>query len=325
MGSTMSFDLILDIINTEIKKIQFSHTPSSLFDPISYTLSIGGKRVRPALVLMSYNLYKDDLSKAIPIALGIELFHNFTLLHDDLMDRADVRRGNPTVHVKWNDNTAVLSGDAMLIEAYKMIGKTEKAHLPEVLHSFSEMATQICCGQQLDMEFEQRMDVTISEYIEMIRLKTAVLIGCALKEGAILADAPKTDIDNLYKFGINIGLAFQLKDDLLDVYGDPRTFGKKIGGDILCNKKTFLLISALSEETVKDELTEWINKTEFDNEAKIKAVTRIYGRLQLKEKSEDLINKYFSQAINSLESINVTQTRKTTLLELAEYLTSRNL
>lgn len=325
MGTVHNFDFILGIINNEIKTINYPYKPASLFEPISYTLSIGGKRIRPALSLMSYNLYKEDVMTVIPVALGVELFHNFTLLHDDLMDRADVRRGKPTVHIKWNDNTAVLSGDAMLIEAYKMIAKTQEKYLPRVLSSFSEMATEICCGQQLDMEFEQRMDVTIAEYMEMIRLKTAVLLGCSLKCGAILADAPENDIENLYNFGVNIGLAFQLKDDLLDVYGDQKTFGKKIGGDILCNKKTFLLISALSEDSVHDELLKWINIRNFEENDKIKAVTAIYNQLDLKKKSEQLINDYYTKAIENLNRINVPPPRKKTLQELSEYLISRNL
>ena len=325
MGTVHNFDFILGIINNEIKTINYPYNPASLFEHISYTLSIGWKRIRPALSLMSYNLYKEDVMTVIPVALGVELFHNFTLLHDDLMDRADVRRGKPTVHIKWNDNTAVLSGDAMLIEAYKMIGKTQEKYLPRVLSSFSEMATEICCGQQLDMEFEQRMDVTIAEYMEMIRLKTAVLLGCSLKCGAILADAPENDIENLYNFGVNIGLAFQLKDDLLDVYGDQKTFGKKIGGDILCNKKTFLLISALSEDSVHDELLKWINIRNFEENDKIKAVTAIYNQLDLKKKSEQLINDYYTKAIENLNRINVPPPRKKKLQELSEYLISRNL
>ncbi len=325
MNQSYSFDHILDIINDQIKEIKYPYQPQSLFDPITYILSIGGKRVRPALALISYNLYKEDVERALPIALGIELFHNFTLLHDDLMDKADVRRGHPTVHIKWNDNAAVLSGDAMLIEAYKEISKVESQYLPEILDNFSKMATEICCGQQLDMEFEQRADVTIPEYIDMIKLKTAVLLGCSLKEGAILAGASASDIDNLYDFGINIGLAFQLKDDLLDVYGDPETFGKKIGGDILCNKKTFLLISALAEDSVRVELNEWIEKKDFDSNKKIEAVTNIYNTLNLKQKSEDLINSYYKSAIQNLEKIEVSDSRKKILYNLAEYLVTRNL
>lgn len=323
MNSLRTFEEVLDIVNANIDTIKFNTKPQSLFEPISYILSLGGKRVRPALSLMSYNLYKDDLTRVIPIALGIEIFHNFTLLHDDLMDRADMRRGKATVHKKWDDNTAVLSGDAMLIEAYREIAKTETQFLPQALELFTTTATEICCGQQYDMEFEQRMDVTISEYIEMIRLKTAVLLGCALKEGAIIAGASKEDGDYLYDFGINVGLGFQLKDDLLDVYGNSETFGKKIGGDILCNKKTFLLINALSDPSTKDELTMWMNKENVVEEEKIKAVTDIYNRLGLKEKSEKLINEYCNKAMDCLDNVSVAKERKEELHKLAISLISR--
>lgn len=323
MKSLYTFDEVLNVVNTHIESITFDTNPASLFEPISYILSLGGKRVRPALSLMSYNIYKDDIQRVIPIALAIEIFHNFTLLHDDLMDRADMRRGKPTVHIKWNDNTAVLSGDAMLIESYKEIAKTDSEFLPEVLKLFSTTATEICCGQQYDMEFEQRMDVTIDEYIEMIRLKTAVLLGCALKEGAIVAGASKEDGDNLYQFGINIGLGFQLKDDLLDVYGDSKTFGKKIGGDILCNKKTYLLINALTNPSTKEEISVWMNKENVVEEEKIKAVTDIYNKLGLKEKSENLINEYCNKAIANLDKVNVPKDRKEELYKLAINLISR--
>jgi len=323
MKLLQTFDEILDIVNANITTIQFNNPPQSLFEPISYILSLGGKRVRPALTLMSYNLYKEDVERVIPIALAIEIFHNFTLLHDDLMDRADVRRGKPTVHIKWNDNTAVLSGDAMLIEAYKEIVKVDTADLGRVLHLFSETATEICCGQQYDMEFETRTDVTIPEYLEMIRLKTAVLLACALKEGAIVAGASDADADHLYDFGIYVGLGFQLKDDLLDVYGDSATFGKKIGGDILCNKKTFLLINAMVDQTTKGELADWINKTNYNETEKIQAVTQIYDRLNLKEKSEKLINEYYKKAVSCLDNVNVDMERKWELYKLAENLTSR--
>lgn len=320
-----SFEDILHIVNKEISDIKFdNHQPSLLFEPISYILSLGGKRVRPALALMSCNLYNEDVSAAIPVAKGIEVFHNFTLLHDDLMDRADIRRGEPTVHIKWSDNVAILSGDAMLIEAYKEIAKVDKEHLDVILELFSDMATDICRGQQFDMNFEQRLDVTIPEYIEMIRLKTAVLLGCALKEGAIVNDAPESDLNNLYEFGINIGLAFQLKDDLLDVYGDEKSFGKKIGGDILCNKKTYLLISALSNASVRDELISWIEKTEYKEEDKINAVKAIYDKLHLKQQSEELIQDYYQKAIENLRKVEVSEDRKRALYELAENLMFRN-
>ena len=323
MKSLHTFEEVLEIVNSNINKIKYNNTPESLFEPITYILSLGGKRLRPALTLMSYGLYKDDIERVIPIALAIEVFHNFTLLHDDLMDRADMRRGKPTVHIKWNDNTAVLSGDAMLIEAYKEIAKTDSMYLPEVLDLFSVTATEICCGQQYDMEFEKRIDVTISEYLEMIRLKTAVLLACALKEGALVAGASIADADNLYDFGINVGLGFQLKDDLLDVYGDSASFGKRIGGDILCNKKTFLLISALSDTSTKDELIEWINKTDFDEAEKIRSVTNIYNKLGLKQKSETLINDYYEKALLCLDKVNVSKDRKKELYCLAENLMTR--
>ncbi|MDR1090004.1 MAG: polyprenyl synthetase family protein [Prevotella sp.] len=323
MGFTYTFEDVLGIVNNEISKTEYNIDPQSLFEPITYILSLGGKRVRPALTLMSYNLYKDDVSRVVPVALAIEVFHNFTLLHDDLMDRADMRRGKPTVHIKWSDNTAVLSGDAMLIEAYKEIAKADSEYLKPVLDLFSVTATEICCGQQYDMEFEQRMDVTIPEYLEMIRLKTAVLLGCALKEGAIVAGAPDADANNLYDFGISVGLGFQLKDDLLDVYGDSTNFGKRIGGDILCNKKTFLLINALEDSASKGELMEWINKTNYSEESKIKAVTAIYDKLNLKQKSEELINRYYKEAISCLDKVNVDRNKKKELYSLAESLMSR--
>ncbi len=321
--SLYNFDEVLDIVNARITRINYKNKPQSLFDPITYILSLGGKRVRPALALMSYNLYKEDVERVIPIALAIEVFHNFTLLHDDLMDRAGMRRGKPTVHIKWNDNTAVLSGDAMLIEAYKEIAKTEPEQLPRVLDLFSETATEICCGQQYDMEFEQRLDVTIPEYLEMIRLKTAVLLGCALKEGAIVAGASDADADNLYDFGINVGLGFQLRDDLLDVYGNSESFGKKIGGDILCNKKTFLLITALTEPLTRKELLTWIDKTDFEENKKIEAVTKIYDKLDLKTKSENLISEYYEKAVGCLDKVSISDDRKTELHKLAKNLTSR--
>ena len=227
-----AFNDILQKIEQEITRLQFTYPPKSLYDPIEYILSLGGKRIRPALVLMACNLYKENVDTAVNPALGLEVFHNFTLLHDDLMDDADKRRNKPTVHKVWNANTAILSGDAMLIAAYQLIGETESESLKEILDLFTRTALEICGGQQYDMEFESRTDVTEEEYIEMIRLKTAVLLACALKMGAIMGNAPKADAETLYQFGINIGLAFQLQDDLLDVYGDTATFGKNIGGDI---------------------------------------------------------------------------------------------
>lgn len=320
-----AFNDILQKIEQEIAQLQFTYPPKSLYDPIEYILSLGGKRIRPALVLMACNLYKDEISHAIQPALGLEVFHNFTLLHDDLMDEADKRRNKPTVHKVWNANTAILSGDAMLIAAYQLIGETKAESLKEILNLFTATALEICGGQQYDMEFESRTDVTEEEYIEMIRLKTAVLIGCALKMGAIMGEASQADAEALYRFGIYIGLAFQLQDDLLDVYGNTATFGKNIGGDILCNKKTFMLINALrlASEQQKAELNSWIAKKTFDPEEKIAAVTAIYDQLHLKELSEDKIHGYYDQAMDCLASLHVAPERLDILKEVSARLMNR--
>src|SRR5690554_2222612 len=270
-------------IDEAIRQIPFDLKPATRFDPIRCDLSVGGKRIRPLLLLMATDLFGKELESSLGPAIGIEIFHNFTLLHDDLMDNSDIRRGKPTVHRKYGTNSAILSGDAMLIESYRYMATAPPAILPELLALFTKTAMKVCQGQQLDMDFEKRSDVTESEYLEMIRLKTAVLLGCALKMGAMIGGATSQDAELLYDFGINIGLAFQLKDDLLDVYGDPRTFGKNIGGDILSNKKTFLLIKALenSNKEQNSALKEWILAETFDAEAKINAVKEIYDDLNL--------------------------------------------
>ena len=320
-----AFNDILQKIEQEITRLQFTYPPKSLYDPIEYILSLGGKRIRPALVLMACNLYKENVDAAIKPALGLEVFHNFTLLHDDLMDEADKRRNKPTVHKVWNANTAILSGDAMLIAAYQLIGETEPESLKEILDLFTGTALEICGGQQYDMEFESRTDVTEEEYIEMIRLKTAVLLACALKMGAIMGNAPEAEAEALYQFGINIGLAFQLQDDLLDVYGDTATFGKNIGGDILCNKKTVMLINAfrLASDIQKAELNSWIGKKTFDPAEKIAAVTAIYDQLRLKELSEEKIHMYYNQAMNCLDSLSVAPERLNILKEVSARLMNR--
>lgn len=303
----LSFNNIQQTIEHEIAALHFDYPPKSLYTPIEYILSLGGKRIRPALTLMACNLYKEDISQALKPALGLEVFHNFTLLHDDLMDEADKRRNKPTVHKVWNANTAILSGDAMLIAAYQLMAHTEGCHLKEVLDLFTQTALEICGGQQFDMEFESRMDVNEAEYIEMIRLKTAVLLACCLKTGAIIGGASKDDADKLYQFGIHSGLAFQLQDDLLDVYGDSVTFGKNIGGDILCNKKTFLLVNALrlSDAQQRATLEQWIGRTTFDPNEKIAAITTIYNETRLKELTEEKIQYYYNQAMGCLASLSV--------------------
>lgn len=321
----LSFNEILEKIEKEISQLSFEYPPKSLYDPIEYILSLGGKRIRPALALMACNLYQENVSNAINPALGIEVFHNFTLLHDDLMDKADKRRGKPTVHKVWNDNTAILSGDAMLIAAYQLIGKTEPEHLKEVFDLFTTTALEICGGQQYDMGFESRTDVTEAEYIEMIRLKTAVLLACSLKTGAITGGASQEDATNLYEFGINIGLAFQLQDDLLDVYGDTATFGKNIGGDIICNKKTFLLIHAfeLASAEQKEILNSWINKDTFNPEEKIEAITGIYNELQLKDITAVKMQGYYDKAMEHLDKLNVSPDKLTILKEVSDRLMFR--
>lgn len=313
-------------INEELKRVLINDQPRTLFDPPVYVFSLGGKRIRPILALMAADLFEKDIEPVINPALAVEIFHNFSLLHDDLMDNADVRRGSDTVHKKWNENTAILSGDAMVIEAYRYVAKLPDKYLSRVLELFSKTAMEICIGQQYDMDFEQRYDVTEDEYLNMIKLKTAVLIGCSLKIGAIISDASKEDADSLYRFGINLGLAFQLKDDLLDVYGDFKTFGKKPGGDILSNKKTFLLIRALesSNHEQRKELEKWIGAINYNPDEKIAAVKNIYDELNLKSLVENLIEKYYLASLECLSSISVPDNRKNDLKDLSENLMYRD-
>lgn len=308
-----------------LEALALNRNPQSLYEPVKYVLSMGGKRLRPVLMLLAYNLFKDDVERVKPQALGIEIYHNFTLLHDDLMDKADVRRGHPTVHKRWNDNTAILSGDAMTVLAYQQIEQCDERHLRKVINLFNQTAIEICEGQQYDMDFESRLDVTEAEYMEMIRLKTSVLLAASLKIGAILADASEKDADLLYVFGICLGLAFQLKDDLLDVYGDPKVFGKKNGGDILCNKKTFLLIKALelANESQRQELNRWIEMKDFSAEEKINAVTTLYNIVGVKGVTQKLIEDYSVKASAFLNEVSVSEERKKSLQKLLEGLKTR--
>jgi geranylgeranyl diphosphate synthase type II len=311
----------LSIINQEINNIKYPSHPPRLYDPIAYLLSLKGKKIRPVLTLLACNLYKEESTEAINMALAWEIFHNFTLMHDDVMDKADLRRGELTVHKKWGENTAILSGDTMLILAYKYLAKSNSQYLNELLDLFSQTASGICDGQELDMQFENRLDVTEDEYLEMICLKTAILLGGCLKSGAIIGGASGDDQQLLYDFGINLGLAFQMQDDLLDVFGDSSVFGKKIGGDILCNKKTYLLVNALntSDEKVKNDLLYWLNVKDND-EVKIKSVTRIYEQLYLKEKTRDKMEQYYQTAIHTLNLVNVEKNKKLILMTLAKEL-----
>ncbi len=309
----------------ELKKLNWSIDPQNLYAPIEYVLSLGGKRIRPVTALMACQLFSGEATKAIKPALALEVFHNFTLLHDDIMDRAEMRRNQPTVHVKWNDNTAILSGDAMLIKAYQLLEQCDPEYLSKLLKIFSQTAAEVCDGQQYDMDFENRLDVTVNEYIEMIRLKTAVLLACSLKMGAICGGASEKDAQFLYEFGIGIGIAFQLKDDLLDVYGDAKDFGKEIGGDICCNKKTFLLINAINqaEGDDKKELLDWITKKEFDRNEKVEAVTKIYDKLHLRTITENKMKEYYDQALDALRKIQKSEEEKTDFYQLAEKLMYR--
>lgn len=303
---------ILKKINDFIDQLPYERKPQSLYDPVKYVLSIGGKRVRPVLMLLAYNMYKEDPEKILMPACALETYHNYTLLHDDLMDNADVRRGVPTVHRKWDANTAILSGDSMLVLAYHRMLQCDADKQPEVMSLFTETALEIGEGQQYDMEFENRNDVTEAEYIEMIRLKTSVLLACALKIGAILAGASSEDADNLYKFGEQIGLAFQLQDDLLDVYGDPKVFGKAVGGDITCNKKTYMLINAFqrANDNQRAELERWVTAKDFDRNEKVAAVTDIYNQIGIRQICEEKINYYFEESKKYLAKVNVPDERK---------------
>ena len=306
---------ILKKVNDALASLPYDRKPSSLYEPIEYVLSLGGKRIRPVLTLLGYNLFKDDPEKIMMQALGLETYHNYTLLHDDLMDNADLRRGHETVHRRWDANKAILSGDSMLVLAYQRVAQCDDAQLPEVLKLFTETALEIGEGQEYDMTFETRDDVTEDEYIEMIRLKTSVLLACALKMGAILADASEADAANLYKCGEQIGLAFQLQDDLLDVYGDTKVFGKAIGGDITSNKKTYMLINAVlrANDEQRAELLRWIEAKDFDRKEKIEAVTRIYDAIGIRALCEEKINFYFSEARKYLDLVNVPEERKQNL------------
>lgn len=309
---------ILTLVNNYLDNIPYTRKPESLYEPIRYVLSLGGKRIRPVLMLMSYNLYKDDADTILPTACGLETYHNYTLLHDDLMDNADMRRGHATVHKKWDANTAILSGDSMLVLSYQRIAQCAPQYLPQILDLFTTTALEIGEGQQYDMEFETRDDVCESEYIEMIRLKTSVLLACAMKMGAIQAGASPADQDALYRYGESLGLAFQLQDDYLDVYGDPSVFGKNIGGDITSNKKTFMLINALlrAEGQDKAELEAWIARKDFDRQEKVDAVTHLYTKLGIDRLARERIEYYTREALSCLDAVDTPDERKA---ELREY------
>lgn len=321
----MSPATFVHAIQNQLQRTPYGQHPPELYDPIRYIMSLGGKRMRPLLTLMAAYLFTDDWQKAIEPALGVEVFHNFSLMHDDIMDQAPLRRGQPTVHEKWNQNIAILSGDVMLVNAYDSLLTVDADKLKPVLTRFSRTAAEVCEGQQLDMNFETRWDVTEAEYIEMIRLKTSVLLGYALELGGLIAGANAQTTRHLYEAGVNIGIGFQLKDDLLDVYGDPVKFGKQVGGDILANKKTFLLIEALEQAQgpVRDELIGWLDKPVADKAEKVRAVTAIYEKLRIRQITETRIGEYFSRGFANFDQVDADPARKTLLIQFVRQLVER--
>lgn len=326
----MSLQPFLETISKEIKQTTYGKSPIELYEPIEYLMSLGGKRMRPALTLMAASMYEIHWQCHAKAALAVEVFHNFTLMHDDIMDAAPLRRGQLTVHEKWNTNTAILSGDVMLVAAYELLTDIESSKFHRVIKRFNRTAAEVCEGQQLDMNFATRMDVTEDEYINMIRLKTSVLLGFALELGGIIANADDSSIELLYEIGVNMGIGFQLKDDILDVYGDPEKFGKQVGGDIIENKKTWLLLKALEQvaehphlEEVRKNLLYWILATEFDKEQKVEAVTAIYNQLEIKAQAEAQMNAYFEKGLEALRQLNVPEEKKQPLYEFAAYLMER--
>lgn len=322
----LAFPKLLDMVNEHIERLDYAREPMNLYNPVKYILSLGGKRIRPVMMLMAYNMYREDVDKILDPALALEIYHNFTLLHDDLMDNADVRRGKPTVHKRWDANTAILSGDVMLSLADVYMSRVDDEYFRKVITTFHRTSIEIAEGQQYDMDFETRSDVTEAEYVEMIRLKTSVLLACAFKIGAILGGASEDDATHLYRLGECIGLAFQLRDDYLDVYGDPKVFGKKNGGDILCNKKTYLYINALrlADKEQRAVLDYWASATDFVPEEKVAAVTEIYNQLRLAEMSRAIEEQYYSLAKAELEALSVSEENKQVLREFMAALMDRD-
>jgi geranylgeranyl diphosphate synthase type II len=314
---------IAEIIEAEINNISYLKDPENLYSPIEYTMELGGKRIRPILLLISYQLFNDNFERAFSPAKAIELFHNFTLLHDDIMDKAPLRRGKITVHKKWNNNIAILSGDVMMIHAYQLLAQVESKYLKSILNIFNKAAIEVCEGQQWDMDFESKDDVPLIDYMQMIEFKTAVLLAASLKIGAVLADAKKKDQNHLYEFGLNMGIAFQLKDDLLDVFGTSKLFGKKIGGDIIANKKTFLYLKALqiSDFSTKLKLKK-LYTSENENDTKVEKVKKIFVDLNIKKHTLDLMKSYYIKAMKHLDAID--SDKKSPLIDFADKLMHRD-
>jgi geranylgeranyl diphosphate synthase, type II len=321
----LDFETARQIIEEELEGIKLNHSPDELYDPVRYILSIGGKRMRPALTLMACSLFNEVFHPALKPALAIEVFHNFTLLHDDIMDNSSMRRGQATVHIKWNTNTAILSGDVMSILSFQILSETDEDHLKELMQLFTRTATEVCEGQQLDMNFESISKVSTIDYMEMIRLKTAVLVACSLKAGAISGGADTLEADLLYEFGRNLGMAFQLRDDFLDVFGDQEKFGKKIGNDIVTGKKTFLLIKALeiADGDERKKLIKLINDRDINPSVKILATKQIYEDLKLDEITNGIMNSYYLKSLQYLDRVKVPDERKTHLADFANTMMDR--
>ena len=319
-----SIEQLQYLVNKAIADTKYTEQPAELYEPISYLMQLGGKRMRPVLVLIATEMFDGNVFKALDAAIGIELFHNFTLMHDDIMDKAPLRRGKPTVHAKWNESAAILSGDVMFVEAYKLMIKVDDSILREVLAIFSDTASGVCQGQQADMNFEKRDDVSLPEYLEMIRQKTAVLLAGSMQIGALIGGAVPDQANLLYEFGQNLGLAFQLQDDILDVYGNPEKFGKQVGGDILSNKKTFMLIKAkeLATGNTRTELDQWLNRSD-DPFAKIEAITSVYNLLEVRKLAEVEMEEYVNKALRALDLISVDRAKKDLLRGFAVQLLIR--
>lgn len=325
-ASIPDVDQLLTALNTEIASLQYGQRPLELYEPIRYIMSLGGKRMRPLLTLLSSCLFTNQWEPLVRPAIAIEVFHNFTLMHDDIMDAAPLRRGKPTVHTKWNPNIAILSGDVMLVNAYELLLGLETSQLPLIIKRFNRCAAQVCEGQQLDMNFEKRSDVTETEYVDMIRLKTAVLFGFSLEMGALMANASQKNAQLLCEAGISIGIGFQLMDDLLDVFGEQEKFGKQVGGDIIANKKTFLLIKALQTATGKlsEDLQYWLTQKTFVPEHKVRAVTQIYDQLDIRQVSQIKMEAYFTTGLRGLDQVDASVEAKTTLRQFVEKIIQRD-
>jgi geranylgeranyl diphosphate synthase type II len=319
------FAFYQDKVSASLKKLKYTKPPLELYEPIDYILSVGGKRIRPSLVLIAYHMFDEHVDYALNAALAVEVFHNFTLLHDDIMDKAELRRNKPTVHKKWNESVAILSGDAMMIESYQLLFSYPADTLTKIIDVFNITALQVCEGQQYDMNFQRSSSVSVNDYLMMIELKTSVLIATALKIGALLADVDIDTADNLYNFGKNIGIAFQLQDDLLDVYADQDSFGKSIGGDIVENKKTYLLLQLVNKASEKDknDIDEWLKKGDFDPVEKINVIKSYYDKYNIKTITKEKIKQYFDAGMNQLDRLSVKADKKSTLQEFTDMLFNR--